>query len=55
MTTDATTVRTATTHTKVPNSQGREAKWCTKRNPRQILDQGTDWRFLNELKRGLKG
>jgi NitT/TauT family transport system substrate-binding protein len=25
-----------------------------KRNPKQILNQGTDWRFLNELKRELK-
>ena len=24
-------------------------------NPQRILSQGTDWRFLNELKRELKG
>jgi len=24
-------------------------------NPQKILAQGTDWRFLNELKRELKG
>ena len=26
-----------------------------KSSPQKILDQGTDWRFLNELKRELKG
>ena len=26
-----------------------------KSNPHKILAQGTDWRFLNELKKELKG
>ena len=26
-----------------------------KSNPNSIIAQGTDWRFLNELKRELKG
>jgi NitT/TauT family transport system substrate-binding protein len=26
-----------------------------KSNPQKILTQGTDWRFLNELKKELKG
>ena len=26
-----------------------------KSNPQKILAQGTDWRFLNELKKELKG
>jgi NitT/TauT family transport system substrate-binding protein len=26
-----------------------------KRTPQQIIAQGTDWRFLNELKKELKG
>jgi NitT/TauT family transport system substrate-binding protein len=26
-----------------------------KSSPRQMIAQGTDWRFLNELKKELKG
>jgi len=26
-----------------------------KNNPKRIIAEGTDWRFLNELKRTLKG
>ncbi len=29
--------------------------WMIKSSPQKLLAQATDWRFLNELKRELKG
>jgi NitT/TauT family transport system substrate-binding protein len=28
---------------------------ATKSNPQKIISKGTDWRFLNDLKKALKG
>ena len=43
---------------RIPSASTRFA--CTrggmiKSSPQKILTQGTDWRFLNELKQELKG
>ena len=36
-------------------SQQRAACWSRKSSPQKLITEGTDWRFLNELKKELKG